>query len=144
MMSHSSMVMENHPVRVTKIERVSNCHRCGKLRHRRKNCRVNLKSKNVAEKEGDSKSEEEWGKCFMASTTTVDASTSINFDNDWIIDFDYGHHLTNNDYKFSSFRDYNGNDAIIMADNSVHPVEKEGIVTIKGDGDDSITLDSVF
>ena len=80
----------------------------------------------------------------MVGTSTVDALTSINFDNDWIIISDCGHHLTDDDYKFSSFRDYNGNDAIITTDNSVHPMEKEGIVTIKGDGDDSITLDRVF
>lgn len=105
---------------------------------------MKVKGGNFAEKESDSESEEEWEKCFMAGTTTVDALTSINFDNDWIIDFGYGHHLTSDDSKFSSFRDYNGNDAIITANNSVHPVEKEGIVTIKGDEDDPITLDSVF
>ena len=29
-------------------------------------------------------------------------------------------------------------------DNSIHPIEKKGVVTINGDGDDRITLKSVF
>ncbi|KAF8405092.1 hypothetical protein HHK36_009990 [Tetracentron sinense] len=119
------------------------CYRCGKLRHIKKNCRVKLKCGNVAEKE-ESKGDEEWGKCFMAGTTSVDALNAINFENDWIIDSGCGHHLTGDDSKFSRFRDYNGNDAIITADNSIHPVEKERVVTIKGDRDDHITLNNVF
>ncbi|KAF8391393.1 hypothetical protein HHK36_023697 [Tetracentron sinense] len=80
----------------------------------------------------------------MAGTTSVDALNAINFENDWIIDSGCGHYLTGDDSKFSRFRDYNGNDVIIMADNSIHPVEKEGVVTIKGDGDDHITPNSMF
>ncbi|KAF8376704.1 hypothetical protein HHK36_031621 [Tetracentron sinense] len=99
-------------------------YRCGKLGHIKKNCRVNLKGENVAENE-ESKGDEEWGKCFMVGTTSVDALNAINFENDWIIDSGCGHHLTGDDSKFSRFRDYNGNGAIITADNSIHPVEKE-------------------
>lgn len=61
-----------------------------------------------------------------------------------LFDSGCGHHLIGDESKFSKFWNYNGNDAIITADNSVHPVEKEGIVTIQGDGDDDITLDSIF
>ncbi|XP_077212790.1 uncharacterized protein LOC143847886 [Tasmannia lanceolata] len=37
-----------------------------------------------------------------------------------------------------------GNNAIITADNTIHPVEKEGAITIGGANDDPITLKSVF
>lgn len=49
------------------------CYRCGKVGHIRNNCRVKVKDGNVDEKKSTSKSEEEWEKCFMAGTTTVDA-----------------------------------------------------------------------
>ena len=60
----------------------------------------------------------------MAETTVVSAMTSINFEDDWIIDSECNHHLTDDASKFSSLENYDGNDAIIMADNTIHPVEK--------------------
>lgn len=75
----------------------------------------------------------------------VDALTSIDFENDWIVDLGCGHHLSSNESKFSCFQDYKGNDiAIVMANNSIHPVEKKGVVTIKGNEDDHITLNNMF
>lgn len=120
------------------------CYRCGKLGHIRKNCHVKLKGENVAKKEGEPKGDEEWRNCFMARATTVDALTLINFENDWIVDMGCGHHLTGNESKFSSFRDYKGNDIIVTVDNFIHPIEKEGVVTIKSDEYDHITLNSMF
>jgi hypothetical protein len=105
---------------------------------------VKLEGGSVAKKEGEPEHKEEWGKCFMAGTTTIDALSSIDYKNDWVVDSGCGHHLTGDESKFSSFRDYKGNDAIVIADNSIHPVEKKGVVTIKGNGDEQITLKSVF
>ncbi|KAK4837504.1 hypothetical protein QYF36_005996 [Acer negundo] len=40
---------------------------------------------------------------------------SINFEKDWIIDFDCGHHLTEDESNFSSFNNNTGNHAIVTA-----------------------------
>ncbi|KAH7864383.1 hypothetical protein Vadar_028987 [Vaccinium darrowii] len=116
------------------------CYRCGKTGHIKKNCRVKLKGGYVAKKDES----DEWDSCFLAGITSVDALSTINFDNDWIVDSGCGHHLTGDGSKFSSFREYQGNDAIITADNSIHPVEKEGVVKLKCGGAEPITLNSVF
>ena len=84
------------------------CYRCGKLGNITKNCQVKHKGGYVAKKEGESKHEEEWGKCFMVGTTKIDALSSVNYENDWVVDSSCGHHLTSNESKFSSFRDYKG------------------------------------
>ncbi|XP_077239786.1 uncharacterized protein LOC143880697 [Tasmannia lanceolata] len=83
-------------------------------------------------------------RCFVAETTTVGALASINFEDDWIVDSGCGHHLTGDESKFSKFRKHEGNDAIITADNTIHPVEKEGVIIIGGANEDPITLKSVF
>lgn len=77
----------------------------------------------------------------MVEHTTVDTITSINFEDDWIVDSSCSHHLTKNDSKFSTFCHYDGNDDIITTNNTVHLVE-QGVVTISS-GDDRITLDSI-
>jgi len=80
----------------------------------------------------------------VAETKSVDALASINFEDDWIVDSGCGHHLTGDQSKFSSLKEYNGNEAIVTADNTVHQVENEGIIVINGKQEDSITLNNVF
>ena len=77
----------------------------------------------------------------MAERTLI---SSINYENDWIVDSGCGHHLTGDDSKFSSLRDYKGNQAIVTADNTVHHVKKEGMVVVSGQDKESIILDSVY
>jgi len=69
---------------------------------------------------------------------------SINFERDWIVDSGCGHHLTGDQSKFSTFREYNRHDVIVTADNTVHNMEKEGTVVINEKQKDTITLNSVF
>ena len=85
------------------------------------NCNVKMQGGNMA-KLKEPKSEENWGKCFVAETTTIDALALINFKEDWIIDSGCSHHLIGNEFMFSSFRKYEGNDVIVTADDSVHSV----------------------
>jgi hypothetical protein len=59
------------------------CYRCGKIGHIKKNCRVKLKGGNVAHKE-ENENGEEWDKCLMVETASVDALASINYENDWM------------------------------------------------------------
>ncbi|KAK6923665.1 hypothetical protein RJ641_009865 [Dillenia turbinata] len=76
------------------------------------------------------KYEEDWGKCFIAETRGAVAMAAINFGSDWVVDSGCGHHLTGDQSKFSSFQEYNGCDAIVIADNTVHHVENEGTIVI--------------
>lgn len=54
-----------------------------------------------------------------------------------------GHHLTGDDSKFTSLQKHEGNEAILTADNTVYPVEKEGTIIINNGGD-PITMKSVY
>ena len=84
----------------------------------------------------------DWGKCFTVETTTVSAMTSINFEDDWIVDWGYNHRLTSDASKFSSLENCGGNDAVITANNTIHPVEREDSVTFS-EGD-PITLENLY
>ncbi|CAL9044846.1 unnamed protein product [Musa banksii] len=78
----------------------------------------------------------------MAETTKV--MTSINFENNWIVDSRCSHHLTSDDAKFTNLHRYEGTDTIIMADNIVHQVKNEGTIIISDKDNDPITLKSVY
>ncbi|GKV36582.1 hypothetical protein SLEP1_g44695 [Rubroshorea leprosula] len=109
----------------------------------------NFKKKNFrcyrcgGDKQGSSQSnEEDWGKCFMARIASN--PTLIDFKNDWIIDSGCGHHVTGDASKFSSLHLYKGKDAIIITDNTVHSVEKEGTIILGGCKENFITLNNVY
>lgn len=80
----------------------------------------------------------------MAKTTTIDTTTSINFDNNWIVDYSCSHYLIGDDSKFSSFRHHLEKESIIIADNTIHSIEKEGIIIISDKENDSITPNNMF
>ncbi|XP_016498615.1 uncharacterized protein LOC107817324 [Nicotiana tabacum] len=95
-------------------------YRCGKVGHIKRYCRAKecniAQIKKVVEEE---EKEEDWGKCFTAETRAINAMASINFERNWIVDLGCGHHLTRDQSKFSTFREYNGHDVIVTADNTV-------------------------
>jgi len=111
--------------KVMEIQKVQNVFGATKLGKEKMSSEVK-KSSNIAKNEGATN--EDWGKCFMAENIALSAMTSINFNDDWIIDSGCGHHLTTMLVSFP-LENYGGNDAIIMADNTIHLVEKEGSVT---------------
>ena len=73
----------------------------------------------------------------MAETTTVSTVTLI-LKIIGIIDSGCDHHLTSNASKFSSLENYGGKDAIIKADNTIYPVEKEGSISFTNEADPSL------
>ncbi|KAH0780989.1 hypothetical protein KY290_000587 [Solanum tuberosum] len=88
--------------------------------------------------------EEDWGKCFVAETRAVNTMTSINFERDYIVDSECGHHLTGDEVKFFDFHKYNGHDVIVTTYNTVHHIDFEGTIVINKKKEDSIIANSVF
>jgi len=80
------------------------------------------------------------GKCFVAETKFVDVMTSMNFENDWILDSGCGRYLTGDQ---SGLQEYNGNDVIVTANKTFHHVENEGTIVINGKQEDFVILSSV-
>ncbi|PHU18056.1 putative trehalose-phosphate phosphatase J [Capsicum chinense] len=74
----------------------------------------------------------------------MDAMTSTNFERDWIVNSEHGHHVTTDRSIFFNFREYNGRDVIVTVDNTVHHVDNEGTVVINEKQADSIVLNNIF
>ncbi|KAK8923921.1 hypothetical protein KSP39_PZI019707 [Platanthera zijinensis] len=119
------------------------CYRCNQLGHIRKNYRVKLQPGHAAEKEAESKPENgEWGSAFVTSTS-VQAFSSIDYQEDWVVDSGCGHHLTGDVSKFSSLQEFKGNVFIVTVDDTMHVVEKKGSVSL-GSDQGPHTLQSVY
>ncbi|KAA8549858.1 hypothetical protein F0562_001542 [Nyssa sinensis] len=123
------------------------CNRCEKSVHIKQNCRVNLIGANVAHK--TSKFEQlKWEQCLsieavdqpdilnsVVQQTNVEtyANASIDYSKDWIVDFGCSHHAIGNAYLLSEVCPHYGKRAIVTADNSLHPIVKEGDFNVKKD-----------
>ena len=68
---------------------------------------------------------------FLDKGNVEEGFATIDYSKDWIIDSGCSHYLTCNDSLLSQQKEYIGNKAIVTADNSIHPVEKEGNVKVK-------------
>ncbi|KAH7837800.1 hypothetical protein Vadar_018092 [Vaccinium darrowii] len=76
--------------------------------------------------------------------TSTNASMNVDYKKDWIIDSGCSHHLTGVDSLFSSLQECKGQDAIVTADNSIHPVKNEGMVKVNASNAGCVTLNSVY
>ncbi|KAL7153023.1 hypothetical protein ABFS83_04G137000 [Erythranthe nasuta] len=77
--------------------------------------------------------------------TTKNASDSIDYQNDWIIDSGCSHHATGNDWLLSDIHPRHGRRIIVTADNSLHPVVKEGNFDVQSDNFTSnVSLKDVY
>ncbi|KAK8593173.1 hypothetical protein V6N12_045258 [Hibiscus sabdariffa] len=57
---------------------------------------------------------------------SVDAHAFINYDEEWIVDSGCSHHATGNDTLLLDVRPHHMKKVIATADNSLHPITKEG------------------
>lgn len=127
------------------------CHRCGKIEHIKKNCRIKLSNANVA-CTNDGYEQMKWEQCFsIEAVEQKSAQDFVNYANnnkreEWIADSGCSHHVTGDDSLFSEMRENHGDQVIITADNSTYPVAKEGVVTIEvaDDKSKSIKLQDVY
>ncbi|XP_047337084.1 uncharacterized protein LOC124940600 [Impatiens glandulifera] len=98
------------------LKKLLKCFRCGKTRHFKRNCRVNLNenfaSSNIGEK-SDQRVEEDWDKIFhvnvmISKENKTEASHDKHeTDQKWIVDLGCGHHVTRDNFMFSSSRIHN-------------------------------------
>ncbi|XP_071705149.1 uncharacterized protein [Rutidosis leptorrhynchoides] len=93
------------------------CYKCGKVGHIKKYCRSKVTKANVACSSNDD-DEVKWEQCFTVDTVVKK--------NQWIIDSGCSNHVTGNGTLLHDVRDHNQNRVVITAENSTHPVKKEG------------------
>ncbi|KAK3034348.1 hypothetical protein RJ639_032246 [Escallonia herrerae] len=125
------------------------CFGCGKTGHLKNNCRVKLSKANVAcANEGDDQLKLDH--CFTVEaieqkSTQAFVNYTDNKKEEWIIDSGCSHHVIRNDTLFSEVHEHHGDRVIVTADNSTHPVVKEGVVTIDVANDiSSVKLHDVY
>ncbi|KAK3005199.1 hypothetical protein RJ639_016441 [Escallonia herrerae] len=128
------------------------CYRCRQLGHVKRMCRVKLVDENANMVTDEASDQPKWEQCFSSVVAEALANTSatfsapVNYEKEWIIDSGCSHHVTGNDSLFSELHQHSGDKVIITADNSVHPVEKEGNVCIASERlkEDDIVLSNVY
>lgn len=79
----------------------------------------------------------------MTSAQT-DVNTSIDYNNEWIVDSGCSHHATGNDSLLSDVRPHCGKKTIVTADNSLYPVEKEGHFEVDISNNRGVSLKDVY
>ncbi|KAK3023537.1 hypothetical protein RJ639_044891 [Escallonia herrerae] len=128
------------------------CYRCRQLGHVKRMCRVKLVDENANMVTDEASDQPKWKQCFSSVVAEALANTSatfsapVNYEKEWIIDSGCSHHVTGNDSLFLELHQHSGDKMIITADNSVHPVEKEGNVCIALERlkEDDIVLSNVY
>ncbi|KAH7843402.1 hypothetical protein Vadar_016136 [Vaccinium darrowii] len=141
------------------IKKAYYCYRCGNSGHIKKYCRTVMNEGNVGafkNGSGEPSGNREWDTCLSTEIldkrkmsrepvlTSTNASMNVDYKKDWIIDSGCSHHLTGDDSLFSSLQEYKGQDAIVTADNSIHPVKNEGTVKVNASNAGCVTLNSVY
>jgi len=116
------------------------CSRCGKSGHIKQNYRVNLTGAgaNVAHEASEFEQpieaiDKPANMTSVVHHTDRDADVSIDYNKDWIVDSGCSHHATGNSSLLSDVHPHCGKRVIITADNSLHPVVKEGHFNVKAD-----------
>ncbi|XP_071709236.1 uncharacterized protein [Rutidosis leptorrhynchoides] len=108
------------------------CYKCGKVGHIKRDYRSKVTKANVACTSND---DVKWEQCFTVDTVVKK--------NQWIIDSGFSHHVTGDGTLLHDVRDHNQNRVVITADNSTHPVKKEGNAIIDVNNN-TFTLEDVY
>ncbi|GJY50843.1 retrovirus-related pol polyprotein from transposon TNT 1-94 [Tanacetum coccineum] len=131
------------------------CYRCGKIGHIKKNCRVKLSNANVAS-QSEGNEQLKWEQCFVTevverrdNTITKPMPDLVLYNEEscnkeWIVDSGSSHHVTGNASLLTEVRQHKEERVIITADDSTHPVEKEGVVKIKAGDEGDVKLEDVY
>lgn len=131
------------------------CYRCGKIGHIRKNCRAKLSNANVAS-QSEGNEQLKWEQCFVTEvverrdTTVTKPMPDLvlyneeSYNKEWIVDSGSSHHVTGNASLLSEVRQHKEERVIITADDSTHPVEKEGVVKLKAGDEGAVKLEDVY
>ena len=109
------------------------CSRCGKSGHIKKNCWVKLHGAEANATHQDSDAPK-WEQCFSIEvidqpenmTSLTHPGDSIDYENDWIVDFGCSYHARGHVNLLSNVKSHEGKGVIVTTDNSLHPIMKEG------------------
>ena len=115
------------------------CSQCGKSGHIKKNCQVNLRGveANATHEGYDQQGNMEVIDQLENMASLTHPGDSIDYENDWIVYSGCLHHATGDVKLFSNVRPQEGKRVIVIADNSLHPVMKEGKFEGKFNDDDN-------
>ncbi|KAJ9554092.1 hypothetical protein OSB04_018137 [Centaurea solstitialis] len=130
------------------------CSRCGKAGHVKKFCRVKVRDEDAnAVHEVEESDDTNWEQCLsvevidqpadMASVMhPTEVIGSIDYAKEWIVDSGCSHHATGDVTLLSDARPHEGKRVILTADNSLHPVMKEGNFNV--DNSEHVSLKDVY
>lgn len=136
------------------------CHNCGRKGHMAKECRKPQEEGNVAT---EARNEEAWDDAALMAQVVNEseaqglkaqahekalvttAGNDTNKLEDWIVDSGCSHHMTGEKRRLNNPTKYSGNQVVVIADNSRHPIAHVGDVAFSSSFDrKEVILENVY